>query len=70
MNIKLNIYKEDKPDLTISWNNSFEESVIEAVFGHNSVMAYRYGNSIRLIEMDKELEKIINKYLKKKNANK
>ncbi len=69
MEIKLNIYEEDKPDLMLSWEirDGFEESIINSVFGQdNSILAQRYGSSIRLTKMDKDLEVLIERYFKDK----
>jgi len=68
MKIELNTYKEDKSNLQITWeNNEFEQSIIKEVFGKDkSVLAVRYVNCIMLEEMDDELDKIIQKYFKKK----
>ena len=52
--------------IRIEWETSFEESVIDSIFDKSSVIARRYGNCIQLDKMDEKLEKIINKYLKKK----
>jgi hypothetical protein len=71
MKVKLNLYKESKPTITLEWDwqniNSFEESVINAVFGgEGKVIAFRHCNGIVLERMDEELEKIITNYFKKK----
>ena len=50
----------------IIWENEFEESVINSIFGDGSVLARKYGNCIQLDKMDEKLEKIIYKYFKKK----
>ncbi len=69
MKAKLQLYKEDTPKISIFWENNFERSVVEGVFENESkVLALRFANCIVLERMDKELEKIINKYFKNKES--
>ena len=51
--------------MDVEWENQFEESVIKNLFGDRAVLARKFDSCIQISQVDEELEKLINKVLKK-----
>jgi len=64
MKIKFNKYLDGSTNITLFWDNQFEESVMEAIFDYK-IKASMCANCIILEKMEDELVKLIKGYHRK-----
>ena len=71
MKVKLNLYeKKENNSIHIEPETEFERSVWDNLFGEGGIIVYHYATGACLTKMPEDILKILNKYLKKKEAEK